>query len=511
MANEQKQKRDFSNFKLKVRRAPTTDRAYSRYGYRSNNRVRDFSDLELVERIIREGDAADLREVSRFYIRTSGIYKANILFLTNLLLYKTVVSPIYDTSKKLNKDTLLKTYNRAVKFVEDLNVPVNFAHITYEMLASGIYYGILRNDKEQGVTIQDLPISYCRTRFKNTMNLDIPEFNVQYFETISDTALRNEAIAAYPPIVQQAWRKYTSGKICSPWVEILPELGGACFFYGDKVPMLVASIPELIKLRDAEEREAKRDENELYKLLIQKMPTDSKGELLFQLEEVYDIHDSIAEMLADVDTVDVLTTFGDTSLESLQDSNASSQSSDRIDKYKTAAYDQLGRSALIFNGDGSSTIPYSITKDEALMIGISHLYEAWIQFQINQLYAKSSLRFGFEILPITNFNKEKEQARYLSGAQYGYSKIYAGAALGINQSNMLPLMSFENDYLNLPEKMIPLQSSYTSSGSDTKEKSGAQNKQNSSSNSNISNSGGRPTLSDTEKSEKTMANIESKG
>jgi hypothetical protein len=40
------------------------------------------------------------------------------------------------------------------------------------------------------------------------------------------------------------------------------------------------------------------------------MPIDSKGQLVFQLEEVADIHASVAEMLKDLDTVDVLTTFG---------------------------------------------------------------------------------------------------------------------------------------------------------------------------------------------------------
>jgi hypothetical protein len=52
------------------------------------------------------------------------------------------------------------------------------------------------------------------------------------------------------------------------------------------------------------------------------MPIDKDGELVFQLDEVADIHESVAEMLQDVDTVDVLTTFGDTALESLQESSS---------------------------------------------------------------------------------------------------------------------------------------------------------------------------------------------
>jgi len=88
--------------------------------------------------------------------------------------------------------------------------------------------------------------------------------------------------------------------------------------------LLIAAIPQLRKLKDAVGREEKRDENELYKLLIQRMPIDNNGELVFELEEVENIHAGVAEMLRDLDTVDVLTTFGETTLENLQDSSAAS-------------------------------------------------------------------------------------------------------------------------------------------------------------------------------------------
>jgi len=47
------------------------------------------------------------------------------------------------------------------------------------------------------------------------------------------------------------------------------------------------------------------------------MPIDNNGELVFELDEVQDIHAGVASMLQDLDTVDVLTTFGETSLENL--------------------------------------------------------------------------------------------------------------------------------------------------------------------------------------------------
>jgi len=74
--------------------------------------------------------------------------------------------------------------------------------------------------------------------------------------------------------------------------------GGVCFsFSTDGVPPLIGSIPTLKKLADAVAREEKRDENELHKLLIERMPIDNDGELVFDLDEVADIHASVAQML----------------------------------------------------------------------------------------------------------------------------------------------------------------------------------------------------------------------
>ena len=60
--------------------------------------------------------------------------------------------------------------------------------------------------------------------------------------------------------------------------------------------------------------------------------------------------------------------------------------------------------------------------------------------------------------------------------------------------------------------MVPLQSSYTSSGnenSDKKNNSGEKNSGSSGQVKNINNKGGRPALDVEERSEKTQANIES--
>jgi hypothetical protein len=134
-------------------------------------------------------------------------------------------------------------------------------------------------------------------------------------------------------------------------------------------------------------------------------------------------------MLKDTDTVDVLTTFGETDLESLQDSSAASQSTDRIEKYKKNAWDALGRSEILYNAVNSSSLAYSIKKDETLMTAYLNVYETWCKFVINDRFARKDLSFDFEILPITVFNRSDMQQAYFRGAQYGYSKMFAGVSM----------------------------------------------------------------------------------
>jgi len=52
------------------------------------------------------------------------------------------------------------------------------------------------------VTIVDLPVRFCRTRFKDFNNLNVLEFNIQYFiDFYHDEKEREAAILNYPEII----------------------------------------------------------------------------------------------------------------------------------------------------------------------------------------------------------------------------------------------------------------------------------------------------------------------
>lgn len=487
----------------------------SRWGGRRTNGVmdRDFT-LDEIEAIIRSGEMSAIRELSRYYYRTNGRYRNAIDTMASLPLYDTVITPIYESGKG-SKAQIIKAFYNACAFVEALDIKNTLTRITREWLKSGVYYGILQEYGNR-VVVQDLPVEYCRSRYKDFNNLSILEFNIQYFLTnYTDEQLREAALLNFPELIQTGWKKWKAGKLDDPWIMVPASYGGVIFtFAEDQTPLMITAIPELAKLKEAVGREETRDENELYKLLIQRMPIDNDGHLVFELEEVEQIHAGVADMLRDLSTVDVLTTFGETSLENLQDTSAASQANNRLEKYSENAWNALGLSGLLFNADNSSSLAYVMKRLESIMRTYLNMYDTWVRFLINQRFARTGLVFDFEILPTTVFNLKEYQGQYLQEAQFGYPRMRAGAAFGVKQRDLVSAIDFENEFLNLDEKMVPLMSSYTQTGDENstkKNNSSEKNSGNKTSPKDITNKGGRPELPDEEKSQKTQANIDSMG
>ena len=159
-----------------------------------------------------------------------------------------------------------------------------------------------------------------------------------------------------------------------------------------------------------------------------------------------------------------------------------------------SVYNEAGVSKNLFASDGTTALDYSQKVDMALALDIAKRFETFLTYHTNRKFAEKKVFFEVTILPITHYNREEMFDLYLKGAEYGYSKILAGVASGIKQSNLLNLITLENDYLDLATRIVPLQSSHTTSGKETTS----------------DNEGGAPTKDGMDKSDKTRQNEESK-
>ena len=480
----------------------TNDKAYRRYPDSANPVLDNFFDLDEIKRTLTYSDPASLRELSRFAYRYFGIYERVINYYSRLLLFDYVTTP--KVKGNISKNKILNKYNNALSFLDKINIPVNFQYITYKVLKNGAYYGLFRVF-DDGITFQELPVEYCRSRYKDSRGIDILEFDLSYFRKITSESDRQEVLSSFPKEVVKQWERIKNSKnITNNWVELDTKVG-VVFHFGDFVPYFVNAIPELLRLDEAQDREGDREAEELQKLLINKMPISSKtGEMIFEPDEAAVMHKGLVDMLSNNKYIDVLTTYGETSLEQAQTTTSQAQNNS-LNKFTFNAFDNLGTSAQLFNAEGNTALKYSTDKDTSLMFSLAMIYANWLTYIVNDRFADNKISFSVEFLPTTIHNRKELMDVYLKGAQYGYSKIYTGVAQGIKQSNLVSLLNLENDILGLSDKMIPLSSSYTQTNNENSKNSDGKSKNTTGGKDNNSEPG-RPELSDSDKSDKTIAN-----
>ena len=122
---------------------------------------------------------------------------------------------------------------------------------------------------------------------------------------------------------------------------------------------------------------------------------------------------------------------------------------------------------------------------------------------------KKSLFYRVNILPTTIYNYQDMASLYREQTMLGFSKLLPQVALGMSQTVVIATALFENKMLKLDDVFTPPQMSSTMSSSDTKKEDSEEDENNEQQVQKPEEEGGRPALDDTEKSDKTIQNLES--
>ena len=252
----------------------------------------------------------------------------------------------------------------------------------------------------------------------------------------------------------------------------------------------------------------------LLKIVVQKLPMDKNGDLIFDVDEARDIHNNAVTMLRNAIGVDVLTTFADIDSIDTSDKNTSA-STDELERVERAVYNSFGVSNNLFNTDGNLSLEKSILADEASMKTLLLQFHIFFNDVVQQLNTqRKKYKFKFYMLETTQYNYRELSKLYKEQVQMGYSKMLPQIALGHSQSAILATAKFENEILKLSEVMIPPLMSSTMKMEDLK--GGGENSKSTSNNSQKGLEGnssekqaGRPEKADDQKSEKTIQNKES--
>ena len=459
-----------------------------------------FANKKYIIKTLSENNVEELRAISNFYYNINGIYERVCNYLAFLYRYDWYAVPeIYDDTVKEEK--VLKDFSKVLDYLDKSYIKKLSGDIALEIIKNGCYYGYLIESQDR-IILQQLPVKYCRSRY-SINGMPAVEFNMKFFDTFKDINYRLKILNLFPDEFKKGYLLYKQEKLIddcatssSGWYLLDPDYALKLNFNGSDVPTLVNAIPALLDLDQAQELDRRKQMQKLLKIIVQKLPLDKNGDLIFDVDEARDIHNNAVQMLSRAIGTDVLTTFTDVESIDLSDKNTTTSQDDLL-KTERAVYNAFGVTQNLFNTDGNLSVEKSILNDE------SHMRNLLIQFEMlyNKIIDKKfsngkKYKFRFYMLETTQYNYRELAKLYKEQTQIGYSKMLPQIALGHSQSFILNSINFENEVLHLSEIMIPPLMSSTLSGEDILNRSDSEQQ-------------GRPEKADDQKSEKTIQNKES--
>ena len=475
-----------------------------------------LTNKEYILKAIHDCNFEAMREISNFYYKTSGIYARLCRYMAYLYRYDWLVTPYINENTENAKvdEKVLQNFYQVLLYLDNFEVKRFFGEVALKVIRNGCYYGYMI-PQNQRMTIQELPVSYCRSRF-SVNGRPAVEFNMKYFDAaFKDATQRARILDLFPAEFKKAYIMYKKGQLppqfagdSEGWYLLDPIYAFKFNINGEDFPAFVSVVPAIIDLDAAQEIDRKKMAQKLLKIIIQKMPLDKNGDLVFDVDEAQQLHNNAVQMLSKAIGIDVLTTFADVDVADMGD-NSNTNSRDELEKVERAIYNEAGVSQMQFNTDGNIALEKSILNDEASM------YNLLVQFEsfLNAVIAKFNTNpkkyyYRVQILTTTIYNYKDMAKLYKEQTQLGYSKMLPQIALGQSQSSILANAYFENDLLDLVHVFVPpLMSSTMNAEAIAQTKSGGSSTKVTGEDTN--STGGRPEKADDEKSEKTLKNEES--
>lgn len=424
-----------------------------------------------------------------------------------------MITPYINDESAKTEDKVLEKFYEVLTYFDEFNVKRFFGEVALKVIRNGCYYGYLIPTTKK-MNIQELPANYCRSRF-SVNGRPAVEFNMRFFDDyFKDSTQRLKMLNLFPHEFKKGYVMFKEGKLPPQFIGdttgwYLLDVDSVIKFNinGEDFPAFISVIPSIIDLDGAKEIDRKKMAQELLKIIIQKMPLDKNGDLVFDVDEAQQLHNNAVAMLGKAIGIDVLTTFADVEVADM-DNNRAATSKDDLERVERSVYNEAGVSQMQFNTDGNIALEKSILNDEAALYNLIIQFEDFLNYLLKKFNQQpKKYYYRAQILTTTIYNYKDMAKMYKEQMQVGFSKILPQIAMGQSQSAILANAYFENDLLDLVNIFVPPMMSSTMNAESIE----AMRNKNKTSTDTGDNTGGRPTKESQGESvsEKTLQNKES--
>ena len=404
----------------------------------------------------------NLRGLSRYLFYRCEIYYRLVKYYAGQadLSIRSVI-PKYDITGENDKDSTLQSYYETLKVLDDMNLQYEFFKAYVVALREDAFYGCMYYTEGEGAFILPLDPDYCKIAGFYTSGDFAPCMDMSYFKSNQDL------LEYYGEPFQSMYNTYQS---TNEKYQVFDPQYGVCIKFRSEdwetiIPVFAPMFTDLVSLLDLADIQAVVDEKQIYNLVWMEMETFDNGEpndFKVDPEQVTIPYWNrmTSEALPDYASYALIPgklnkmTFSD---DQASDVNKIEKATENI--LNTAGGAQVLNSSTV---SGSTAFSGSMRVDSEFALSSLIPQTELIVNRIIKSYISDPCKIKF--FEVSTFTKEEFKKSILESAQYGLpTKLMVNNINGFSELDTLALNFLEQDCLQLSDKLIPLNSSYTTS------------------------------------------------
>lgn len=398
-----------------------------------------------------------LREASIYLYNACSYYHRVIDHFAKMLTYAYALVPSKFDQSKVNPEKLKSEYQKKSVILENMAIRDSFrAPITVAMREDVSYNYVL--ESKDSFMFRALDPRYCQLSSKTDNVYDLA-FDFQYFDT------NQTMLELYPPEFTEKYNIYKAQGTGMRWQKLEPRntmVLKANFDIDYPIPPFAGAFEAIFDIIDYKSLQLAKTETGNYKVLVMKIPINEKGDFEIDFDIAQNFYNQMGANLPD----NIGLAMSPMDIDSFEfEKSGTNTDADLVRSAEQNFFSSAGVSNQLFNNEKAtaSALKQSIICDQAIIWGLLSQIERWINRYLK--FQTGSQKFHVVMPQITVYNEADKADQYLKAAQNGLpTKMLYGATLGLDPLEMLSMNYVENDLFELPDKLIPLQTSYTMSG-----------------------------------------------
>lgn len=313
-----------------------------------------------------------LVKTSRELYSINPIYANIINYLSNIFMwrYKVIPHKVYSKSKakarkQIKDEDFGIIYNLMLEVVDGISIETTFPKLLTELaIAGSVYFTTVANEDNLALDTIALPDKYCRKIGDTQFGTGIIAFDLSYFKDIGlqDDQLESY-LEAFPKEIQKAYKKYQAGggNTDLRWATLDPRFSSCIMQNEYSIPTMFYLYASILNYEKYQDNELQRNENLLKYIVVQTMPV-YQDKLIFEMDEVKSLHNSMRRIIDKGDTARLLTTYGDVKVERIAE--ADNAQDETLAKALEAIYDNGGINPTLFTGESVQALKMALVRDQ---------------------------------------------------------------------------------------------------------------------------------------------------